>query len=58
MNASLSLVTGLSPKLGYDMASQIGLTADEQDKTLKQVLEEKGMLTDEILQAIDPKGMV
>ncbi|WP_408956254.1 class II fumarate hydratase [Natroniella sp. ANB-PHB2] len=58
LNESLSLVTGLSPKLGYDMASQIGLTADEQDKTLKEVLEEKGMLTDEILQAIDPKGMV
>ncbi|WP_211231347.1 class II fumarate hydratase [Halonatronum saccharophilum] len=58
MNESLSLVTGLSPKLGYDMASQIGLTADEQDKKLKQVLEEKGMLTDELLQAIDPKEMV
>ncbi len=58
MNESLSLVTGLSPKLGYDMASQIGLEADEQNKTLKEILEEKGMLTDEILQAINPNGMV
>lgn len=58
MEASLSLVTGLSPKLGYDMASQIGMKADEESKTIKQVLQEKGLLTEEINQLIDPKGMV
>ncbi|UJW56268.1 aspartate ammonia-lyase [Bacillus sp. A116_S68] len=57
MNESLSLVTGLSPSLGYDMASQIGMSADEENKTIKQILMEKGLLTDEVLQAIDPKGM-
>lgn len=58
MEQSLSLVTGLSPKLGYDMASQIGLKADEENKTIKQVLQGKGLLTEEIINAIDPKGMV
>lgn len=58
MESSLSLVTGLSPVLGYDMASQIGLQADEENKTIKQVLHEKGMLTPEILYLIDPDSMV
>jgi fumarate hydratase class II len=57
MNESLSLVTGLSPSLGYDMASQIGMSADEENKTIKQILMEKGLLTEEVIQAIDPKGM-
>lgn len=58
MNSSLSLVTGLSPKLGYDMASQIGKEADEKSKTIEQILEEKGLLTEENLKAINPKGMI
>ncbi|AOY74652.1 class II fumarate hydratase [Clostridium formicaceticum] len=58
MQESLSLITGLSPKLGYDMASQIGLKADEENKTIQQVLQEKGLLTAEISNAIDPNGMV
>jgi fumarate hydratase class II len=48
MNASLSLVTGLSPILGYDMASEIGKRADEQKKSIEQVLQEKGLLTEEL----------
>ena len=58
MDASLSLVTGLSSKLGYDIASQIGLKADDDNKTIKEVLQEKGLLTEEYLTAIDPNGMV
>ncbi|WP_069997662.1 class II fumarate hydratase [Cellulosilyticum sp. I15G10I2] len=58
MEESLSLVTGLSSKMGYDMASQIGMQADDENKTLKQILQEKGMLTEEIIKAIDPNGMV
>ncbi len=58
MEESLSLVTGLSSKLGYDMASQIGMKADEENKKLKQILYEKGMLTEENTTAIDPNGMV
>ncbi|WP_353894027.1 aspartate ammonia-lyase [Proteinivorax hydrogeniformans] len=58
MEESLSLVTGLSPILGYDAASQLGIKADSESKTLKEVLQEKDLLTEEILKAIDPKGMV
>lgn len=58
MEESLSLVTGLSSKMGYDIASQIGMQADMENKTLKQVLQEKGLLTEEITKAIDPKGFV
>ncbi|UCZ51424.1 aspartate ammonia-lyase [Bacillus shivajii] len=56
MNASLSLVTGLSPQLGYDLAAQIGMQADEQNKTIKKVLQELGLLTDETKRAIDPNN--
>lgn len=58
MEESLSLVTGLSSKMGYDMASQIGMKAEEENKTIKQILLEKGLLTEEINKAIDPIGMV
>jgi fumarate hydratase class II len=58
MEQSLSLVTGLSPIMGYDIASQIGMNADEENKNLKQILQEKGLLTEEINKAIDPTGMV
>ncbi len=58
MEESLSLVTGLSNAMGYDIASQIGMKADEENKTIKQVLQEKGLLTEEVIQAIDPNRMV
>lgn len=58
MEDSLSLVTGLSSIMGYDMAFQIGKQADEENKTIKQVLKEKGLLTPEAIKAIDPTGMV
>lgn len=58
MEESLALVTGLSSKVGYDMASEIGMQADEQNKKIKQLLQEKGLLTEDVLNAIDPKGMV
>ncbi|MFA9558853.1 class II fumarate hydratase [Evansella sp. AB-rgal1] len=58
MESSLSLVTGTSSLLGYDLASQIGKQADEEKKTIKQVLQERGLYTADIENAIDPKGMV
>ncbi|MFD1040657.1 class II fumarate hydratase [Virgibacillus byunsanensis] len=58
MEESLSLVTGLSPILGYDLASQIGNEADNKNITIKQVLQERGILTPELENAIDPTGMV
>lgn len=58
MEASLALVTGLSPSMGYDLASQIGMQADEENKTLEQILQEKGLLTEETGKALDPNGML
>ncbi|WP_280770394.1 class II fumarate hydratase [Salipaludibacillus daqingensis] len=58
MNASLSLVTGLNPKIGYDLASKIGMQADSENKTLTQVLQEMGLMTNELQQAIDPLGLL
>ncbi|WP_071394565.1 class II fumarate hydratase [Bacillus tuaregi] len=58
MEASLSLVTALSPTMGYDLASQIGKQADEENKTIKQVLKENGLLTEEIEKKLDPRKMV
>lgn len=58
LQESLALVTALSPKFGYDLSSQIGKQADEQKKTIKQVLQEKGLLTPEIETLLDPRGMI
>lgn len=58
MNASLSLVTGLNPIMGYDLASTIGMQADNQNKTLKQVLQELGLLTPEVESALNPLGLL
>ncbi len=58
MEASLALVTGLSSSMGYDLASQIGMQADEENKTLEQILQEKGLLTEETGKALDPNGML
>lgn len=58
MNESLSLITGLSPSMGYDIASQIGLKADEENKTIKEILQEMQILNTETIKAIDPTTMV
>ncbi|GAB3793399.1 class II fumarate hydratase [Virgibacillus kimchii] len=56
--STLALVTGLSPILGYDLASKIGMEADEKDVTIKQVLQEKNMLTPEMEAALDPDKFI
>jgi fumarate hydratase, class II len=58
LNASLSLITFTSPIIGYDLASEVGKLADEQNKSLKQVLQEKNLLTPEMEKAIHPEGKV
>jgi fumarate hydratase class II len=42
--------------MGYDLAFQIGKQADEENKTIKQVLQEKGLITEEIEKAIQFLG--
>ncbi|MDG5788372.1 class II fumarate hydratase [Evansella sp. AB-P1] len=58
MTASLALVTALSPIFGYDLAAQIGKQADEENKTLKQVLQERGLYTTEVEKALRPEGLL
>ncbi|MBB6450300.1 fumarate hydratase class II [Geomicrobium halophilum] len=58
MESSLSLVTGLSPILGYDLSSQIGKEADERNIAIKQVLQEKGLLNEQTEKAIDPQALI
>lgn len=58
MEDSLALVTGLSSKLGYELAYQIGLKADDENKTIKEVLMENGLFTEDLLRDIDPDEMV
>lgn len=59
LNASLMLVTALSPKLGYDRASQIAKKAYQDNQTLKEACLELKYLTEEAFdQLIDPVKMV
>lgn len=58
MEESLSLVTAISPIMGYDSAAQIGKEADDKDITIRDVLAQQGLLTPEIEKALDPNSMV
>ncbi|MEM6377051.1 MAG: class II fumarate hydratase [Bacteroidota bacterium] len=59
LNNSLMLVTALNTKIGYDNAATIAKTAYKEDKTLKQVAIELGMLTAEEFDAwVRPEDMV
>lgn len=44
LSSSLMLVTALTPVIGYDKAAQVAKKAYEQDKTLKEVVLEEGLL--------------
>ncbi len=58
MEASLSLVTALNPIIGYDRAAQLAKKAFDENKTLKQVIREEGLLSAEIEEALNPERMV
>lgn len=58
MESSLSLVTALNPVIGYDRASQIAKQAYQENKTLQQVLQQQGLWTMEVQEALDPAKMV
>ena len=47
LRRSLMLVTALNPHIGYDNAAKIAKTAHKQNKTLKEVAVEMGLLTAE-----------
>jgi fumarate hydratase class II len=59
VNRSLMLVTGLTPKIGYDKAAEIAKKAHHEGKTLKEAALELGYLTEtEFDEALRPEKMV
>lgn len=59
MNSSLMLVTALNPHVGYDNAAKIAKKAHAENKTLKQVAVELGLLSEEDFDRfVKPEKMV
>lgn len=56
---SLALVTPLAEKIGYDSAAQLAKEASEKGRTIRELVKEKEILTEEEIEEIlDPKKMV
>lgn len=56
---SLMLVTALNPHIGYDNAARVAKTAFAENKTLREVVLEMGLMDEDALdKALDPMGMV
>lgn len=56
---SLMLVTALNPHIGYDNAARVAKKAFAENKTLREVVLEEGLLDEETLdKALDPMEMV
>jgi fumarate hydratase class II len=56
---SLALATALTPKVGYDEAARIAKKAYAQRKTIRQVVDEEGILSkDELDRWLDPRSMI
>lgn len=59
MNESLMLVTALNPHIGYDNAAMIAKKAYAENKTLKEVAVELGLLSEQDFdRLVNPKAMV
>ena len=59
VNRSLMLVTALNPYIGYDNAAMVAKKAFAEDKTLREVVLELGLMEpDELDDALDPMEMV
>ncbi len=58
-NRSLMLVTALTPYIGYDKAAVVAKTAHKENKTLKQVCLEMGLMTEKEFDArVRPEDML
>ncbi len=56
---SLALVTPLALKIGYDKAAEIAYKAYKEEKTVREVVREEGILTEEEIEEIlDPRKML
>lgn len=59
VNRSLMLVTALNPFIGYDQAAAVAKQAHAENKTLREVVLEKGLMSPEDLdKALDPMDMI
>ena len=47
-----SLSTALAPVIGYDKAAEVAKKSLKEDKTLRQVVQEMGLMSDEELDEI------
>lgn len=55
---SLALVTALAPKIGYDEAARIARKAYDCRKTIREVIEEEGIISrDELNLLLNPRSM-
>ena len=55
---SLAMVTALNPLIGYDRAAEVAHEAHESGKTVREVLREKKLLSEEDLERVlDPESM-
>ncbi|RLM53597.1 class II fumarate hydratase [Halobellus sp. Atlit-31R] len=55
---SMALATALNPTIGYDKASEVAKTALKEDKTVREVVVEKGYLSEaEADEVLDPETM-
>ncbi|WP_232685633.1 class II fumarate hydratase [Halobacterium zhouii] len=55
---SMALATALNPTIGYDKASEVAKTALKEGKTVKEVVVEKGYLSEaEAEEVLDPERM-
>jgi len=55
---SVALVTALNPRIGYARAAEIAKRAIAKGKTIRQTIEEEGLLTEEELsEVLDTRGM-
>lgn len=56
---SMALITPLAIKIGYDEAASIAYEAYNSNKTVKSLVKEKGLLSEDELDAVfDPRNMV
>jgi fumarate hydratase, class II len=58
VDASLMLVTALSPIIGYDKAAAIAHKADDENTTLRQAAVASGISADQFDHVVDPATMV
>ena len=56
---SLALVTPLATRIGYDKAAELAHKAFEEKRTIREIVSESGLLSDEEIKALlDPRSMI